>query len=229
MIHEFIENIQKMKRIILSAMAALFILSGCGSVKNMRPEDRAGVGAQIGSFAGYLFGGLIGYAVDNERGADLGSFVGTAVGGVAGASIAVNSVSDGTVVETDGRPSLQQQQSVPDLKIEDIFLEEDSAISNQKIDAGETCRLTFVIVNNGRRTSGRVEPVVKVEKGKSRLKVSDPVTLPAISTDDRISYTVNVHASDKLRTGKAVFSITLVEEYGYGIEKQKFTVDTQGN
>ena len=222
-----------MKQITVSAIAALLILSGCGSVKRMGTEDRASFGALIGSFVGGLFGAAVGAAINDEQGADIGSFIGTAVGGVAGASIAVNAGEEKKpetwqLDENRDDDLYMPVPSVPYLKIEDILLEEDSATCNQKIDAGETCRLTFVIVNNGRRTSGRVEPIVKVEKGKSRLKVSDPVSIPAISTDDRITYTVNVQASDKLRTGKAAFSITLVEAYGYGIDAHKFTVDTQG-
>lgn len=228
-----------MKQVIVSVIAALLILTGCGSVKNMHPEDRAGVGAQIGAFVGWIFGAAIGGAIDGDRGADIGSFVGTAVGGVAGASIAVKAGEENdkerekemawNALEDDrSQYNLPPLPTIPRLKIEDILLEEDSATTNQKIDAGETCRLTFIIINDGRRTSSYVEPIVKVKKGKSRIEVSKPMTIPAISVDERINYTVTVRASEKLKTGKAIFTITLNEKDGYGTEEREFTVETNG-
>lgn len=220
-------------------MAALVMFTSCGSVKNMSPEDRAGVGAQIGSFVGWLFGAAIGYAIDEDRGADIGSFVGTAVGGVAGASIAVEAGEENDKewqearawngLEDNGRGSdLPPLPTIPRLKLEDILLDEDSATCNQKIDAGETCRLVFVVINDGRRTSARIRPVVKVKKGKSRLEVSDPVVIPAISVDEQVNYTVTVRASEKLRTGKAIFTVAFIEEDGYGLDAHEFTVETNG-
>lgn len=210
-----------MKNIILCVIMSLLILPGCGSMKHMSPEERAGVGAQIGSFIGCLFGGVVGYAINDECGADLGSFIGTAVGGVAGASIAAT-----TGQEAQERPD----PSPSNLQIEDILLDEDSVSRNQKIDAGETCRLVFVIINNGYNDALQIEPVVTVENGKSKIKVSEPTVIERISHEDRITYTVILQASPQLRSGKALFSIRLNELNGNGAIaiQEKFTVDTQG-
>ena len=43
-----------MKNKVLYAIVSLLALTGCGSMKNMSREDRAGVGAQIGAFVGWL-------------------------------------------------------------------------------------------------------------------------------------------------------------------------------
>ena len=74
-----------MRNVILSIMLSLLLLPGCGSMRNMSSEDRVGFGAQVGSFIGWLFGGLIGEAINDEHGGEIGAFIGTAVGGVAGA------------------------------------------------------------------------------------------------------------------------------------------------
>lgn len=221
-----------MKKIVLSVIMSLLILPGCGSMKHMSPEERAGVGAQIGSFIGWLFGGAVGYAINDERGVDLGSFIGTAVGGVAGASIAATTSEEAQKEREEDWNRMdvyidKPDPSLPDLQIEDILLDEDSVSRNQKIDAGETCRLTFVIVNNGYSDALQIEPVVIVEKGKSKIKVSEPTLIERISHDDRITYTVTLQASPKLRSGKALFSIRLNDNEGIALQ-EKFTVETQG-
>ena len=38
-----------MKNKVLDAIVSLLVLTGCGSMRNMSREDRAGVGAQIGA------------------------------------------------------------------------------------------------------------------------------------------------------------------------------------
>ena len=203
-----------MKNKVLYAIVSLLVLTGCGSMKNMSREDRAGVGAQIGAFVGWLFGGAVGNSIDDDIGGDIGAFVGTAVGGIAGAQIAANT---GDVVRVEKRnPGNYTPSShvlLPDLQIEDILLEEDSITRDDKINAGETCHISLVIV--------------KVEKGRY-LKLSEPVKITKITRDDRITYNVMVQASPKLRTGEAVFSVRLKEGRGNGTEEETFTVKTVG-
>lgn len=217
-----------MKKIVLYMMITLLILPGCGSMKHMSSDDRIGLGAQVGSFIGWLFGGLIGESIGDEIGGDIGAFVGTAVGGVAGASIAANMDDD---IKTERRsPAKYTSYShtlLPDLHIEDILLEEDSLSCNRKIDAGETSRISFVIINNSFQDALDVIPVVKVVEGE-HLEVTEPVKIPRISRDDCITYEVTVYASPELQSGKAVFSVKLEEGRGNGTEEELFTVETVG-
>lgn len=215
-----------MRNVVLTLMLSLLLLPGCGSMKHMSSEDRVGIGAQIGSFIGWIFGGLIGEAIDDEIGADIGSFVGTTVGGIAGASIAASTIEE-THVERR-RPANYTSSShvlLPDLVIKDILLVEDSLTYNQKIDAGETCRISFVIENNSFQEALDVLPLVKVEEGE-HLKLSDPIHIASISRDVPFTYEVLVRASPKLKSGQAVFSIRLQEARGNGTEVETFTVET---
>lgn len=217
-----------MKKAVLYLLICVTILPGCGSVRNMSTEDRIGFGSQVGSFIGMLFGGLIGNAIDDEVGADIGSFIGTAVGGVAGATIAANAGEEDSYIYR--RPSKYNPSShvlLPDLMIEDILLLEDTLSYNQKIDAGETCYLSFVISNNSFQDAVNVMPIVKIKKGK-HLKITDPVRIDKISRDEPYTYEVAVYASHKLKTGEAVFSIRLEEGRGNGTEEEVFTVETLG-
>ena len=217
-----------MKNVVLSIVISLLILPGCGSMKNMSREDRTGLGAQVGSFVGWLFGGLIGEAINDDRGGDIGSFIGTTVGGIAGASIAAGT-GDDTYIErrSPGKYASSSQTLLPDLYIEDILLEEDSISCNQKIDAGETCRITFTIVNNSFQDALDVIPILEIKEG-AHLELSEPVRIPRIIRDDPITYEVMVYASSELKTGKAVFSIHLEEGRGNGTEEEIFTAETLG-
>lgn len=217
-----------MKNRVLYAVLSLLVLTGCGSMKNMSRADRAGIGVQIGAFVGWFFGGAVGNAIDDEVGGEIGAFVGTAVGGIAGAQIAANT-GDNVRVEKRNPGSYTPSSHVllPDLQIEDILLEEDSVTRDDKINAGETCRITLVIVNNSFQDALDVEPIVKVKKGK-HLKLSEPVRIAKITRDDRVTYNVTVQASPKLRTGEAVFSVRLKEGRGNGTEEETFTVKTVG-
>ena len=216
-----------MKRGLLIGMIFLLVLPGCGSIRNMSSEDRAGFGAQVGSFIGWMFGGLIGESIDDDRGGEIGSFIGTAVGGIAGASIAANT---GETYVERSRPAKYTPSShmlLPDLRIEDILLEEDSLTYNRKIDAGETCRISFVIINNSFQEAVNVLPIVKIREGQ-HLEISDPVRIARVSKDEPVTYEVTVHASQELQTGEAVFSVRLEEGRGNGTEEETFTVETVG-
>lgn len=181
------------------------------------------------SLVGWLFGGAVGHAIDDDIGGDIGAFVGTAVGGIAGAQIAANTGDEVRVEKRNpGNYTPSSHVLLPDLQIEDILLEEDSVTRDNKINAGETCRISLVIVNNSFQDALDVEPIVKVKKGKY-LKLSEPVKIAKITRDDRITYNVTVQASPKLRTGEAVFSVHLKEGRGNGTEEETFTVETVGN
>lgn len=217
-----------MKNVVLFLMISLLILPGCGAMRNMSTEDKAGFGAQVGSFIGWIFGGLIGEAIDDDGGGEIGSFIGTAVGGIAGASIAASTDNE-TYVERS-RPAKYTPSShvlLPDLRIEDILLDEDSLTYNQKIDAGETCRISFVIVNNSFQEAVNVVPIVKIKEGE-HLEISDPVRIARVSQDEPITYEVTVRASQELKTGEAVFSVRLEEGRGNGTDEEIFTVETVG-
>lgn len=218
-----------MRKTVLFLMMLVLVLPSCGSMSEMRREDRIAFGAHIGAFSGSVFGGIIGLTIDDEFGADVGSLVGTAVGGVAGAGIAASVEDEEKPVErTVEVVKPVSQVPLPDLQIEDILLEEDSATCDGKINAGETCRIALVIVNNSLQAALDVTPVVEVTEGEG-LWLSDPVKISKITRDDCITYRVAVEASPELATGQAVFSVRLDEKYGYGTEPETFTVETTGD
>lgn len=192
----------------------LLICTGCGT---MDQTSRTIVGSQLGSLAGTVAGGVVGHSIGGYRGENIGTFVGSAAGGILGAVAA----------SSPDRRSQNGQvvQPLPYLLIEDIYLENKN--ENQTIEAGESCRLTFIILNDSRQTAYNVEPVLKGKKGARYLKLSPPVTIRQLGAHERVSYTVTVQASPKLKNGEATFSVRLKDTNGFLTEKETFTIPTR--
>lgn len=204
-----------MYRNIGLVLTLLFLLcTGCGT---MDQTSRTIVGSQLGSLAGTVAGGVVGHSIGGYRGESIGTFVGSAAGGILGA-VAASSPNrrnqNGQVV-----------QPLPYLLIEDIYIEDKN--ENQTIEAGETCRLSFIILNDSQQTVYNVEPVIKGEKGTQYLKLSSPVTIRQLGPNERVSYTITVQASPKLKNGEATFSIRLRDPNGFLTEKETFTIPTR--
>lgn len=213
-----------MKKILIINLAICMLLGGCAS---MDQASRTMVGTQIGSLAGGILGAVIGSNSNRWDGAELGATFGSLAGGAVGAVVGATSVPQ-QKVEVPLAPNQETMldTNAPNLVVDDIYLED--ANGNQTIDAGEDCRLVFIIVNNGRQNAINVQPVVTVEKGASYIKLSPPVVISQISSEDRITYSVKAKASSKLPDGKALFSIKIYEQNGYGKDAETFTVATKG-
>jgi hypothetical protein len=213
-----------MKKIVLISMIALISMSGCGVYDQ---GTRAYVGSQVGAFAGGVLGAVIGSGSNRWNGAELGAGLGSLAGSAAGAAIGA--------ATTPQQPSTKPQPvysntnahlNSPNLVIDDIYLEDEN--NNQCIDAGEACRMVFIILNNGGKTAYNVEPIINIDKGASYLRLSEPAVIGSISSEDKVSYSVKINASRKLPTGKAVFSVALKEANGYGKTSETFSVPTKG-
>lgn len=213
-----------MKNSLIGFFLSLFILTGCGS---MDQASRTVVGSQIGSLAGGIVGAVIGNNSDRWDGAELGAMIGSFAGGAAGAVIGANmdNKKAKAIEEYNRNLIIEVDPEAPVLDIEDVYLEDQN--NNQMIDAGESCRLTFIIVNNGKRDAINVLPVIEFENNPSYFKLSDPVIIQSISPDDKVSYSVKVKASSKLQNGKSTVAIRLQEYDGFDMEKQTFPIATK--
>lgn len=203
------------KNIGIVLLLVSLLLSGCGT---MDQTSRTIIGSQVGSLAGTVAGGVVGHSIGGYRGESIGTFVGSAAGGILGAVAASSRNRSGS--------KGQATQPLPYLIIEDIYLEDKN--ERQTIDAGETCRLSFIILNDSRQTVYNIEPVLKGEKGTRYLKLSTPVTIRQLKPHERVSYSVTIQASPKLKDGTATFSIRLKGPDGYLTEEETFTIPTRG-
>lgn len=204
-----------MKNYILLLMASV-LCTGCAT---MDPTSRTIVGSQVGMLAGTVTGAVIGHAAGGYRGEAIGSFVGSVGGTVLGATAAASQNQRNSRSTTSAR-----EYQLPYVVIEDIYLEDRN--NNQIVDAGETCRISFILSNEGRQTAYNVEPVIKIEQGSKYVKLSKPVMIRQLQPNKRVSYTITLHASPKLKTSEIALSVRLKSADGYLTDKETFTLPT---
>lgn len=198
----------------------------CTGCATMDPTSRTIVGSQVGMLAGTVTGAVIGHSVGGYRGEALGSFVGSVGGTIAGAAIASSQNQNQRNNSGNRRYEDRSYQYRPYVVIEDIYLEDRNG--NQMIDASETCRLSFILRNDGSQPVYSIEPVIKTE-GSKHLKLSNPAIIREIRPNGRISYTITVYAGPKLKSGEATFSIRLKGSDGYLTDKETFNVPTRAS
>lgn len=203
-----------MKNLLLFLMIPLFG-TGCAT---MDPTSRTIVGSQVGMLAGTVAGGVIGHAAGGYRGEAIGAFVGSVGGTVLGATAASSQN------QRNRNTTNVRKYQLPYVIIEDIYLEDRN--NNQIVDAGETCRISFILSNEGKQTAYNVEPIIKVEKGGKYVRLSNPVMVGQLQPNKRVSYTITLHASPKLKVGEIILSVRLKSSEGYLTDKESFTLPT---
>ena len=108
--------------------------------------------------------------------------------------------------------------------VTEIILEDEN--NNEGIDAGELCKITFVIVNESAVPAIDVRAVLNKKNGAGELVLSDPVPIGRIDSDESVRYSVAVTALPTLKTGLADFEIILKEGNGNIAYDEVFSVRT---
>lgn len=205
----------KLKNWLLFLMIPM-VGTGCAT---MDPASRTIVGSQVGMLAGTVTGAVIGHAAGGYRGEALGSFVGSVGGTVLGAAAASSQN------QHDRNTANTREYQIPNLVIEDIYLEDQN--NNQIVNAGESCRISFILSNEGKQTAYNIEPVIKIEQGNKYIKLSKPLVIRQLPPHKRVSYTVTLYASPKLKAGEIVLSVRLKSSDGYLTDKEAFALPTR--
>lgn len=184
----------------------------------MSPATRTSVAAQSGAIIGGGFGAALGDRIDRHHGSFWGSMIGSVAGTVVGAA-AASSYDKTQASGVNYQPSIS-------LVIRDIVLKDQNG--NQAIDAGEHCQISFIIENDGPQTAYHVYPDIKAKGNAKKIRLSTPKSIQRISRNDKISYTVQAYASDKLKSGSAEFEISLEDGKGTVLCSESFSIDTRG-
>ena len=201
----------------------------------MSPATRAQVATQSGMMLGSGFGAVLGDQIDSRN----GSFWGSLLGGAAGLAIGAAAASsydqqqknethkEYTYSESNPRRvSRVNYEQGPELTISDIMLRDRNG--NQRIDAGEECQISFIIENVGNRPAYDVRPLLKAKGNGKRILLSPPKSIQQITEGQRISYTVQARATEKLKSGTAEFVIQLEDSRDQVLCEEPFSVNTYG-
>lgn len=220
-----------MKKIIL-VMALITVLSGCSSQEMQGNPATVMVGAQVGG----LVGGIVGDNMGGYRGSMFGSLIGTISGALVGNAVTTprQQQEEGYYVEEiygyepePERNSLKhRRQTVKNSSLVIRNIRFIDANRNQRIDSNETAKIIFEVMNTGRSAVYNVTPVIKELNGLKHLYISPSATIECIPAGDGIRYTANIRAGKKLKTGEALFKITILEGNSVSVSSRTFAIPT---
>lgn len=212
--------------ILLSAL----MLGGCASGRMGNPGAIVG-GAAIGGSLGSSIGGLIGDNNHGWRGGYRGSAIGNIVGTIAGAAIgnALTAPKPDPIEEyayvPEIKPRTQVQQQMAQLKLRKIRFIDDNR--NHAIDGGESSKIIFEIMNEGKKPVYDVVPVVETVGKVKHIGISPTVMIEEILPGEGIRYTATVYAGSKLKDGEVTFRVAVSDENGVICDSQEFTLPAQ--
>lgn len=216
------KSILRMKAFFQIALCAgcLVWATGCAT---MTPQNKQLFGMQTGGMIGSISGSLIGDRIGGWG----GSMIGSVVGGVAGSAIGAATTSPYNTTRNHGEePMRMDERREPALFIRDIILEDENG--NRSIDAGERCRLTFIICNEGHATIPQIMPELKGDRNARRIRHSEPIPIRQVKPGEQIRYRINLLANSSLKSGEAEYTITLKTGGQNGDYEETFRVPTIG-
>lgn len=204
-------------KLFIYIITPLFLLCSCATLdQTSKTIVATQTGGAIGSVAGFIIGDNLG----GRNGSFFGSVLGSAAGTAVGATIAAPRENErmSRVPELTASPA-------PYLVITEIILDDENY--NEGIDAGENCKLTFVILNDGDASARYVRPLIAKKKGARQLTISNPIVIDRIDPGESLRYVVGILASSRLKTGLADLEIVLEEGNGFNMVGEVFSVRTK--
>ncbi len=166
----------------------------------------------IGNIVGTIAGAAIGECADcSETGPDRG--------------ICLRSGSQTGAVSSKFKPRTQTQQQLTQLKLRKIRFIDDNR--NHAIDGGESSKIIFEIMNEGRNPVYDVVPIVETVGKVKHIGISPTVMIEEILPGEGIRYTATVYAGSKLKDGEVTFRVAVSDENGVICDSQEFTLPTQ--
>lgn len=199
-----------MKKNIAILLCSTLLFTGCYTGRMGGDPAAVSAGASIG--------GVLGSIIGDRAGGFHGSQFGALVGTVTGAAI-------GNVATTPKQQYATASTPVTYVEVENLrFID---ANRNQRIDAGEECKLVFEVVNNGSTPAYNVTPVVEETSGMKHLAISSSTQISYMPAGNRVRYTVTLRADNRLRTGQASLRVYVTESNGGVSDIHSFTLPTQ--
>lgn len=215
------------------------LLNGCASGRMGNPGTIM-AGAAIGGSLGSSIGGLVGDNHHGWRGGYRGSAIGNIVGTVAGAAIgnAITAPRDTPIEDEAYMPetteihvkrSKAKPQRVkfpsPKLRIRNIrFIDSNR---NHIIDAGESSKIIFEVMNEGKHSAYNLVPIVETTTKVKHIGISPSIMVEEILPNEGIRYTATIYAGTKLRKKEITFRVAVENEHGNITDAHEFVLPSQ--
>ena len=187
-------------------------------------SDQFGAAAG-GGILGGIFGSAIGGLMGGPRGSDAGTVIGMVTGAALGVAATTPEVQERDYSRYDytsdyyNRRSNVEYSTYSDeakemgreyANIEIRNLRFIDSNNNKAIDAGENCKIAFEVRNDGVGTIYNIAPVISVN-GSKNIIISPTAVISEIPAGQSVRYTAEVYANNKLRDGKAEFTISFAK------------------
>lgn len=194
-------------------------------------------GAAIGSNVGGAIGGLVGDSRHGWRGSYRGSAIGSIIGTLAGAAIG------GALTAPKNREEDRPQDYSPERPADPVYTvpyEPSSALSalhirnlrfiddsrDHVLNAGESSKIIFEIMNEGSETAYNVIPSVTEISGAKQVHISPSILVEQILPGNGVKYTATVSVGKRVKNGTATFQVAVTDTRGQTYDRQEFTLET---
>lgn len=207
-----------MKKILLLLMLAVS-LSSCYTASMSGSPAAVSAGASIGG----VLGSIVGERAGGWNGSQFGALVGTVAGAAVGNAVTTPRHEKIEESYPGNRPA-EPYYAPSGLRITNIRFIDDNR--NHIIDAGESCKLVFDIVNEGDVSAYNITPVVEEINGMKHIGISSSVQISYLPQGDRVRYTASIVGGNRLKTGEAFFRVYTTESNGAVSEVHEFSLPT---
>lgn len=227
-------------RVCSLTLVLTLLCSGCSTTQvNTRSMAGINTGAAVGNMLGSAVGGLIGDNNGGWHGAYRGSSIGSILGTVAGVSVgyAITSAKhkkryaekEDMTYENTPQPKTTEDTTpyspLDNLRIENVhFISDDQ---QQLIRPEEVYKIAFEVINKGTECATTVIPKVEETSGKKRLYISPSLVIDQIAPYSGIRYTATVRTGEKIKTGEAIFRISIGDAENREYDWLEFTIPTE--
>ena len=212
-------NGQKMKKVILTLTTAAMLLTSCGTM---------GFGTSMGAMVGGTLGSIAGDMAVGRHGSSLGGLIGSVAGMAVGSAIEEQQMRNRMEQAANNAPIVIQVEQEDQMAYIDLnnFIYSDSN-NNDTIEAGENCQITFDVENTGDKTITNITPILELVTDSKGIKIGDPTQISRLSAHSKVTYSVPVNGTSRLKDGEVDFRAYVIDSNGNTSDSREFTLPTK--
>lgn len=203
---------------ILCLLLSLLMFTSCYTVSMSGSPAAVSAGASIGG----VLGSIVGDRAGGWQGSQFGALVGTVAGAAIGNAVTTPRTEKVLVEE---RSVAEPYYAPSGLRITNIRFIDDNR--NHTIDADESCKLVFDIVNEGDVSAYNITPIIEEVSGMKHIGISQSVQISYLPQGDKVRYTATIAGGKRLKSGEAVFRVYTIESNGIVSDVHEFSLPTQ--